>query len=333
MGLPMFAESPSLKVYLAKRAVRSFLLVLGIISVGFVLINLAPGDPIEYVLGHHGFYTPEFIAEMRARFGLDRPIHERFLRYLLNVLTGNLGYSYVYGLPVMEVILDRVPPTILLMGSQLALVILIGVPLGVLAARRPYSMLDGAISAVSLIGVSTPVFWLGLILIQLFSITLGLFPAQGMFSLRATGLFERFIDVMYHLFLPALTLVLINLGLITRVTRASMLEALRSEYIVAARAKGLRERTILLKHALRNSLLPIITIVGMQIGWMLSGAVLVETLFAWPGMGRLLFTSIEARDYPVIMGIFLLIAISVVVSNFIVDVLYGYLDPRIRRRG
>jgi peptide/nickel transport system permease protein len=329
MNMP--AETTSLKIYLLKRSLRIIPIMLGIIFIGFTLINIAPGDPLEYVLGF-GTYPPEFIEATKIRFGLDRPFYERFFIYLANVFRGNLGFSYVFNAPVIEVIADRILPTLLLMGSQLIFVVLVGVPLGILAARKPYSKFDTAITSFSLIGVSMPVFWLGLLLLQIFSISLGLFPAQGMASLRVEeGLINQILDILHHLFLPALTLFLINLGLMTRITRTGMLEALRSEYIVAARSKGLLERTILFKHALKNSMLPILTIIGLQIGWMLAGAVLVETVFAWPGLGRLLYSSVGARDYPVVMGIFLLIALAVVLSNFIVDILYSVLDPRVRR--
>lgn len=319
------------KSFLLIKVVRSFVMVFIILTIGFLLIHLAPGDPIEFILGGAGFYTPEFIASVRERFGLDKPIHEKFVIYVLNFLRGELGYSYVFGLPVVEVIAARVPPTILLMGTQLVLVIVVGSLLGILAASRPHSKLDYLVSSLSVAGISMPIFWLGLLLIFLFSVTLGLFPAQGMTSLRVTGWWEGFLDLLSHLFLPTLTLFLINLGLVTRTVRTSMLEALRSEFVIAARAKGLPERRVLFRHAFRNSLTPLITLIGLQLGWLLSGAVIVETVFAWPGMGRLLFTSIGSRDYPVVMGIFLLVSTAVVVSNLITELLYAYVDPRIRR--
>lgn len=320
-----------LKSFMFIKLVRSFVMVFVILTIGFLLINLAPGDPVEFILGGSGFYTPEFIQSVRERFGLDKPMHEKFALYVLNVMRGEFGYSYVYGLPVIEVIAQRVPPTIILMGTQLVFVLLVGSLLGILAASRANSKLDYLISNISLVGISMPIFWLGLLLIFLFSITLGLFPAQGMMSLRVSGWWETFVDLLSHLFLPTLTLFLINLGLVTRTMRTAMLESLRSDYIVGARAKGLPERRVLLRHAFRNSLTPLITLIGLQLGWLLSGAVIVETVFAWPGMGRLLFTSIGSRDYPIVMGIFLIVSIAVVFSNLITELLYAYFDPRIRR--
>lgn len=319
----------SFSLFLVKRIIRIILIIFVIIFLSFILINLAPGDPIVFIVGDTGYYTEEYLNNIRVSFGLDKPIHIRFLLYILNLLRGNLGYSYIYHVPVIDLIKARIFPTLILMGMNIILITIIGIPLGILASRKPFSKLDMFISIFSLIGVSIPVYLLGLLLVQFFSIKLNLFPTQGMYSLRGE-ITNKFLDLLYHLFLPVLTLFLVNVGLIIRTTRTSMLEVLRSEFIILAKSKGLPEKTILIKHAFKNAFLPVLTLIGLQIGWLFAGAVLTETIFSWPGLGTLLFKSVTSRDYPTIMGIFLLISVSVTLSNLIVDILYAIIDPRIR---
>jgi len=270
---------------------------------------------------------------MRARFGLDRPLPEQLGRYLLNAARGEFGYSFAYSQPVFQVVLGRIPATLLLMLSGLTLATLLGVWLGVLAARRAEGPLDHLISAGTLIGYSMPAFWLGQILIIVFAAGLGLFPVQGMSTARGgqTGL-RYALDVLWHLVLPAATLGLLQLALVARLTRAGLRESLAEEFVRTARAKGLGSNAVLYRHALRNALLPVVTVVGGHVGTLLTGAVLTEIIFAWPGLGRLLYDATLSRDYPLLMSIFLIASGSVILANLLTDLAYGALDPRVRLR-
>lgn len=325
----MGVSKSSFAAFLLKRGIRSILIIFVLIFLSFMLINIAPGDPINFIVGDVGQYTEEYLNSIRESFGLNKPLYTRFFLYIFNLFKGNPGYSYIYGVPVIDLIKARILPTLLLMGMNIFVIIVVGVPLGILASRKPFSKLDTFICVFSLIGISIPVFLAGLLSVQLFSIKLNLFPAQGMYSLRREGALNL-LDLLHHLVLPVLSLSLVNMGLIVRITRTSMLEVLRSEYIILAKSKGVPERILLFKHAFKNAVLPILTLIGLQIGWLFGGAVLTETIFAWPGLGTLLFLSITSRDYPTIMGIFLLISIGVIFSNLVVDILYAIIDPRIR---
>ncbi len=315
--------------YLARRALQGALLVLGVLVFSFALIHLAPGDPIIVLAGDGG--NAAYYAEMRAHYGLDRPLPERLLRYVLAVASGDFGYSFSYRQPVFRVILGRAPATLLLMGSALLFAVVVGVSLGVLSALRPRTALDYGVSVFTLVAAAMPVFWPGQVLIIIFAGHLGLFPVQGMVSVRAryTGV-RAALDVLHHLALPALTLGLLQLALLTRLTRTSLREQLDEDYVRTARAKGLHERVVILRHALRNALLPIITVIGGQVGVLITGAALTETIFAWPGLGRLLLDAALSRDYPLLMALFITAAISVVVANLLTDVIYTLLDPRVR---
>jgi len=304
-------------------------LVLGVVVITFALIHLAPGDPITVLAGDGG--NAAYYAEMRARYGLDRPLPEQLLRYVAAMLRGDFGYSFSYQQPVMRVILSRVPATLLLMGTALVLSTLLGIILGVITATRPRTPLDYGITVATLTAYAMPVFWLGQLLIIIFAVRLKLFPVQGMVSVREqyTGL-RRVGDILQHLALPAITLGLLQLAVIARLTRTGLRQALADDFVRTARAKGLRERAVLFRHALRNALLPIVTVIGGQIGVMLTGAALTETIFAWPGLGRLLLDATRNRDYPLLMAIFILVAVTVVVVNVLTDLLYTLLDPRVR---
>jgi ABC-type dipeptide/oligopeptide/nickel transport system permease component len=305
-------------------------LLLGAVTVTFVLIHLAPGDPVDYMIGEAGA-DREFVERLRRDLGLDQPIYIQLFKYIFEVARGNLGYSFASHAPVLDLILERFPATLLLMLSQYVLSIVLGISLGVLSARRPHSFLDGAITVFSLASFAIPVFWLGQMMILGFGYYLDWFPIQGMRNLRAghTG-FAEVLDIAYHMVLPVLTLSLLNLALILRLTRGSMLQVIGQEYIKVARAKGLGEFAVLVKHALRNALLPVVTVIGLEFRGLIAGAVLTETVFAWPGLGRLTFQAIAARDYPLLMGMFIFISVLVVISNLITDILYAILDPRIR---
>lgn len=316
--------------YVLGRTLQAVPLVLGLVTLVFVLVHLAPGDPTLALVGD--FPAPEeYVRQVREEFGLDRPLHEQYLRYVASLARGELGYSFVQRRPVLEVIGERAGATALLTGTALAAAAVAGVALGALAARRPFSWLDGAVSGGALVGFSVPVFWLGQLLILLFAVVLGWLPAQGMVSLRVgpTG-WDRVLDVAAHLVLPATALALRLVAMTARLTRASLIEVLSRDFIRAAQARGAGAWRVLWRHALPNALLPVVTFVGYNLGLLLAGSALVETVFGWPGLGRLLYDSVFTRDYPVLLGIFLTVSLSVVVANLLTDLLYGYLDPRIR---
>jgi len=326
------AAGGSMAGYLVVRLLQLFPVMLVIVVVNFVLIHLAPGDPSLYLIGDAPV-SDEFLAAVRARMGLDRPLIEQLLIYLGEVARGNLGYSYISRAPVTDVILARLPATLLLMASQYVIAIVVGVYLGVISARRQGGGVDTFVTLFSVTGYALPVFWLGQILILIFAIKLGWFPAQGMLSLREELTpWQTALDVLHHLVLPSATLAFFNLALIVRLTRANMLQVLRLEYIIFARSKGLSERAVVYRHALRNAVLPVVTIIGLNIKTLVAGAVLTETVFAWPGLGRLTYDAIYARDYPVLMGMFVLIGLIVVLANLLTDLVYAWLDPRIRYR-
>lgn len=318
-------------IYVLQRIAQAVPVLLVLVVFNFVLIHAAPGDPIYLLAGQSGDAT--YYAEMRARFGLDRPLPEQLGRYLFNVARGDFGYSFAYRQPVFQVIVSRVPATLLLSLSGLGIATLLGVWLGVLSARSAETPLDHLISAGTLVGYSMPAFWLGQVLLIVFSAGLGLFPVQGMTTARVsyTGL-SYVLDVLWHLVLPALTLGLLQLALVTRLTRAGLLEVLSEDYVRTARAKGLAPRIVLYRHALRNALLPVVTVVGGHVGTLLAGAVLTEIIFAWPGLGRLIYDATLSRDYPLLMAVFLVVSASVIVVNLLTDLTYSVLDPRVRYR-
>jgi peptide/nickel transport system permease protein len=320
----------SMTGYVLMRLAQLLPIVFVIVVVNFFLIRLAPGDPIAYIIGDAAI-SPEYVAELRSKLGLDDSLLRQLLIYLGNVAQGDFGYSFVSRQPVIEVILARLPATLLLMITQYVLAIAAGIMLGVISARRQGSGLDTAVTMISVVGYAMPVFWLGQMLMLIFANKLGWFPAQGMLSLRYDlGPFATAVDIAHHLVLPAVTLAFFNLALIARLTRANMLQVLRLEYVIFARSKGLGERAVVYKHALRNAVLPVVTVIGMNIKTLITGAVLTETVFAWPGLGRLTYDAIYARDYPVLMAMFIFVGLLVVLANLITDIAYAYLDPRIR---
>ena len=317
--------------YLLRRLAQAAPLVLAILILTFVLIHLAPGDPIYALAGQSG--DAAYYASMRARFGLDRPLGEQLLIYLWNAAHGDFGYSYTHSQPVLQVIGERVPATLVLMLSAFILSALLGVGLGVVAVRNYQRAPDHAITVGSLIGAALPAFWLGQVLVIVFAGGLGWFPVQGMTTARstATGL-DYVLDVLRHLVLPVATLTILQLTLITRLTRSGLLEGMAEEYVRTARAKGIPEPRVIARHVLPNALLPVVTLLGSHFGTLLTGAVLTEIIFAWPGLGRLLYDATLARDYPLLMGVFLVAAVSVILANLLTDLTYGLLDPRVRLR-
>lgn len=314
---------------LLRRVVQSVVLIFLLITLNFFLIHLAPGDPVYFLAGQSG--DEKYYEFIRHKFGLDKPLPTQLWVYLQSVLLGDLGYSLNYQQPVAAVILGRVPATLMLVIPSICLAAISGVLLGVEVARRENSWFDRAINIFVLVGHSLPSFSIGLLMLLFFAFYLGLFPAQGMISANRNliGL-DYFFDVFSHLALPVSTLAFVQLAQIMRLTRTEMLGVLGENFIITARAKGVTEKQVVYGHALRNALLPVITIVGSDFGMLLSGAVLVETVFAYPGLGRLMLDAIAARDYPVLLGLFLMISICVAVVNLVTDLIYPLVDPRIQ---
>lgn len=324
-----------LALVVLRRLGYAFGLVLAVLVLNFFLVKLAPGDPAQVIAGEMGGITEEQLARIREDYGLDRSLPVQLGSYLAHVAQGDLGYSYYFDRPVMTLIASRIPATLLLVISALLLAVGVGTLLGVLASRKPHGLFSHAITVVSILGFSVPVFWIGIMLLILFGGTLGLFPISGMTSvtLQDASFLTAALDVLHHLVLPMVTLAIIYVAQYSRLARASMLETLGSDYIRTARAKGVPERRVIFRHALRNAILPVVTMAGLQFSQMFAGAVLVETVFDWPGMGQLAFESILRRDYPTMLGILFFSAVIVVVVNLLTDLVYRLVDPRIRTGG
>jgi peptide/nickel transport system permease protein len=314
--------------YLLWRLVQVVPAVAGILVVAFVAVHTAPGDPVLALAGEHG--DAAYYAFIRAKFGLDRPLPEQLVVYAGRVVSGDFGLSFVQGRPVAAVIAERLPATILLIGTALAVSTTIGVALGVLAARRAGQPSDLVLRTAALLAHAMPSFWLAQMAAITLAVGTGWFPVQGLTDARHAFTGWRYaLDVLHHLALPALVLAASELALTTRLTRTGVLDALATDYVRTARAKGLPEQGVV-RHALRNALLPVVTVVGSRAGLVVTGAVLVETVFAWPGLGQLLLSSIQTRDVPVLLGLFLLASLTVIVANLATDLAYAWLDPRIR---
>lgn len=316
--------------YAGRRLLLALPTLLVIVVLNFGLLHLAPGDAADVLAGEAGSATPEYMVQLRQKFGLDQPVHVQLARYIGNMARLDLGYSFRHNQPVARLIFDRLGPTLLLMVSVLLLAVGVGVAMGAIAARHLNRWQDNVISLVAVLTYATPVFWAGLMLVVLLSIKLGWFPTSGMETVAAfhTG-WDRVVDIAHHLVLPAFTLTLFYLALYTRLMRASVIEQSTMDYVTTARAKGLNERQVLWRHLLRNACLPVLTMAGVQAGALLGGAVVVETVFAWPGLGLLAYQSLFARDLNLLLGIFFVCACLVVVVNLVVDMLYALLDPRI----
>jgi len=317
--------------YVVRRLIQAVPLLLFVVVFNFLLIHLAPGSPIDYILGPDILVSQEYQQKILEDFGLDQPLGVQLVRYLSRALTGDFGFSYSNRRPVVEVISDRVPATLLLVATGSVLALSLGVVAGVSAAVKAHTYADGLITSLALAGYSLPVFWLGMVLILVFALRLDLFPVQGMVDVRQQlqGI-ALMADIAKHMVLPVVALSTSMAGIYARLTRASMLEVLGYDYVRTARAKGLSERVVTYRHALRNALLPVVTIVGLNFGLVLTGAVLTETVFAWPGLGRLLYQALLARDYPVLMGMFLVVSLMVILAMVVTDLMYVMLNPRIR---
>ena len=319
--------------FVLRRLAQLVPVVLAIAALNFALAKLAPGDAADILAGQMGHATLEFTEQLRREFGLDLPILEQFLAYMGRTARLDLGISLIQQQPVVELIADRLPATLLLMVTALVLAIATGVALGVAAARRQGTWVDNLISVSALLVYATPAFWLGLMLIVFFSIRLDLLPSGGMMQIGvAQTAIGKVLDVARHLILPAASLGLFYAAVYARLMRASMLEVYGLDFITTARAKGLSEGTIAWTHALRNALLPVVTLAGMQVGHLLGGSVLIETVFGWPGLGRLVFDALVQRDLNLLLGILFVSSVVVVLVNLAVDLVYGLLDPRITHK-
>lgn len=319
-------------VYVGKRLAEGLATLAVVVVLTFVLIHVAPGDPAIYAAGISA--PPGFLVQLRHQMGLDQPIPVQLLIYLKGLIHGDFGYSFFWNAPVNSIILSRLPATLLLVLTSWVLSTLGGVALGVVAARMPFTKRDNAVMTASLAAYSIPQFWVGMILILIFGVWLGWLPAQGIITVGAdyTGL-ASIADVAEHLVLPAVALGLTDLAIFTRVTRTTVLEVSGEDFIRTARSKGLSENAIFFRHALRNALLPIVTLIGIRFRNLIAGAVLVEAIFTWPGVGLLTLQSLTSRDYPLILAITFWAAGLVVAGNFVADLLYRIVDPRVGGEG
>jgi peptide/nickel transport system permease protein len=331
-----------MKWYVIKRLLQIIPVILGVTLIAFALIHLAPGDPVRTMLGQHA--TQQEIEDIRAKYGLDQPLYVQYFIWLGDVLQGDLGRSILSHEQVTTEIASRFPNTIELAIAAMLFAILIGVVAGIISATKQYSVADYSVMGLALFGISMPVFWLGIMLMMIFGVFLGWLPIGGRIDLllpfqRITGFMvidsiitlngAALISVIRHLLLPAIALGTIPMAIIARTTRSSMLEVLRQDFIRTERAKGLSERKVIYKHAIRNAMVPVVTVIGLNFGLLLSGAILTETVFSWPGVGRLVVDAVYARDYPLVIGCILVFALVFVIVNLITDILYTYIDPRI----
>jgi peptide/nickel transport system permease protein len=316
--------------FLAQRLAKSVVVIFAIVVVNFLLIHAAPGDPASVIAGESGMADQQFVEQLRHQFGLDKPLPEQLWIYVSSVARGDLGFSHRQQRPVADLILERLPATLLLTLTAFVFAIVSGILMGLLAARRVGTVADSLVTVMALTFYATPIFWVGLMLVLVFSVWLDWLPSFGMNTVDAHyhGLAAVW-DTAHYLVLPALTLGLFYMAVYTRLTRASLLEVADQDFVKTARAKGAGERRILWRHVLRNALLPIITFAGIQAGQLVGGSILVETVFAWPGIGRLAFDALLARDYSLLLGVFFMTSVLVIVFNLLTDLLYLVVDPRV----
>ncbi|MEE8564831.1 MAG: ABC transporter permease [Candidatus Thermoplasmatota archaeon] len=332
-----------MKWYIIKRLLQLIPVIIGVTIIAFSLIHLAPGDPARTMLGQHA--TQQELNEIREKYGLDEPVYVQYGIWLNGVLHGDFGRSILTKELVVNEIAERFPNTIELAIASMIFAITIGGLAGIISASNQYSITDYTVMGIALFGISMPVFWLGIMLMLIFGVILGWLPIGGridllipfqrvtgfmVFDSIITGNFNALLSVLKHLILPALALGTIPMAIIARVTRSSMLEVLRQDFIRTERAKGLSERVVIYRHAARNAMLPVVTVIGLNFGLLLSGAILTETVFSWPGLGRLVVESVYERDYPLVVGCILIFAIIFVFVNLITDILYTFIDPRIK---
>lgn len=319
-----------MKKYVLKRILTGLMAVIIVFTLNFFIIRLAPGDPIKIIAGRDN-PSQEMIDALYKKYGLDQPLYVQLIAYLNNVLQGDLEDSILYGEPVTKLIGEAMGPSLLLALTGSILALIIGTFLGLYAARHEHSFIDVFFSGISYVLNSMPSFWLGIMLIMIFATKLGLFPTSGMTDMRQnlTGL-SYVLDVLRHLFLPALTLVLIQIPIYFKIAKSSVTQVLAEDFITTFRAAGMSEKKIFNKYVFKNSILPIITVFGINLAYIVTGSALVETVFGWPGMGRMMMDSIMRRDYPLLMGIYLILSVSIAVMMVITDLVYAYVDPRIR---
>ncbi|MGQ0743243.1 MAG: ABC transporter permease [Acidimicrobiales bacterium] len=315
--------------YVLKRLLQVPPALLIILLLTFIVIHLAPGDPAGAFAGEYA--TVETIEMLNRQYGLDKPIWVQFARYVTNVVTGDLGESFSYARPVSTIIAERLPATLLLAGTALAVSVLLGVALGVVSSQRPSSPVDAGISGATLVSMAVPGFWVGQMAALMFGLHLGLFPVLGMSDSRITYTgWAHVADVAHHLVLPALVLALSEIALVVRLTRTGLIDQAGSGYDRTAHAKGIRPRRALVRHALPNAALPLVTVIGSRVGFLFSGALVVETVFSWPGLGSILVNAINTSDRPLVLGLVLLVGTSVILANLVTDLVYAWIDPRIR---
>jgi len=316
--------------FMLARVLQGLVAIMLIATVNFMLVRAAPGDPVSVMAGEAGASDAQFVAQLRAQFGLDQPITTQLATYLGKVASLDLGYSYRQQRPVLSLIAERLPATLLLTGSAFVLSMLFGVTLGAISARKAGTWVDSAVTTIALVFYATPLYWLALMAVLVFSVQLDWLPGFGFSTVGsgATGLALAW-DVAQHLVLPVLTLALFYMAVYARMTRATMLEVAQMDFVKTARAKGVKPGRILRAHVLRNALLPVVTLAGIQAGGLIGGAVLTETVFAWPGLGRLMFDALLQRDYSLLLGSFLVTAAMAVLFNLITDLVYTLVDPRI----
>ena len=313
--------------YIIRRILINVPVLLGITFMIFTFIELAPGDPLAFWVNPELGQSEAQMELLRERFGLDQPFMVRYLRWLGQALQGNLGFRFKNFESVSASIAQRIGPTVLLIGTAMIMGIGLGIPLGILSALKQYSFIDFALTAFAFLGISLPAFFAGLGGLYFFALKWDLVPAGGMYTIGAE---RSVLDTLHHLILPASLLSLAYLASLTRYTRSSMLEVMRQEYIQTARSKGLRERLVIARHAFRNALIPIVTVIGLSLPNLIGGAVFIETIFAWPGLGRLYIDGAQSRDYPMVMGMALITATMVLFANLVTDITYAFVDPRIR---
>lgn len=319
---------------LLRRGLQGVVTILAVVVLSFLLVNLAPGDMVDVLASEGGATDTQEIARLRALYGLDVPGWQRLWNYLAGVMTLDLGHSFRHGRPVLDVVAERLPASLLLVAGALLVAAAIGITAGVYAARRVGSAADAIVSATAVLFFAIPGFWLSLMLMLLFSVKLGITPIAGMQTIGGPprSITWQAIDIAHHMLLPALALGLFYAAIYARVMRAAMLQVLDLDYVRTARAKGMAEGRVVWHHAFRNALLPIVTLLGIQLGHVFAGAVVVEAIFSWPGVGTLLVEAVGARNTPVVMGVLVFSAVVVVVANLLVDLLYAALDPRVRLR-
>ena len=324
--------SRALKTFglIVNRLVYAFVLLFAVLVLNFTLMHMAPGDVADTISQSMGGADEELLIEIRRDYGLDQPYYQQLVTYIGKVLRFDLGHSFFFNEPVSKLVLERVPATLLLVITAQILALLLGVVLGVYSARKPNGILSHFVTLFALFGYSAPVFWTGILLLIAFSLQIPLFPVAGMRDVTIEGNFwVHAIDLMKHMVLPVVTLASIFLALYSRLARATMIETLGTDFVRTARAKGLPERQVVYKHALRNSLSPVVTLAGLQFSAVVSGAVLVEAVFSWPGLGTLAFQSIIARDTPTILGILFFSALVVIIGNLLTDLALRFVDPRV----